>query len=478
MSARARGSACAFRAAEIIGLGRAAQRRTALIAILRMRLRRTLGGGHARHGAARRKPAIRRRDTLADQSLDRTQERAFLAIAKGDGNAGSSRPRGAADPMHIGFRDIRQIEIDDMRDAIDIDAARRDVSCDEHFHAAVTKSGQGLFALSLALIAMDGARRNAIGFQMIDHMISAMFRARENQSPAGRRLPQKIDEHLPLARCLDEDHLLVDGFHRRARWRDRDFGRLMQKLTGKLADGARHGRREEEALTLLRQNLGDPPDGMDETHVEHLIGFVEHQDFDFVETQSALIEMVDETARRCNENIDASADTLSLGPERDTAEHRRDGKVLMTPIGAEAIGDLTCEFACRRQNQRAAGLGVRLAPGIGQPVQDWKGESRRLSSACLREAEDIAARERIRNGLCLDRSRHGVILFRQRTKDRRREIQVSEIGQESSFKSVKTADARTSQFSRDSGSVQAASVYAFRTQIGHLEPQHPCAVED
>jgi hypothetical protein len=44
-------------------------------------------------------------------------------------------------------------------------------------------------------------------------------------------------------------------------------------------------------------------------------------------------------------------------------------------------------------------------------------------------------------------------------------------------KSVKTADAIASRVSRNTGDVQTASVYAFRTQIGPLEPDHSHAVE-
>ena len=39
--------------------------------------------------------------------------------------------RGAADAMNIGLGDLRQFKIDDMADAIDVNAARRDVGRNE-----------------------------------------------------------------------------------------------------------------------------------------------------------------------------------------------------------------------------------------------------------------------------------------------------------------------------------------------------------
>jgi hypothetical protein len=48
-------------------------------------------------------------------------------------------PRGAADPVNIGFRHFGKLEIDDMRDAVDVETARRDVGCDEGADAAAAK---------------------------------------------------------------------------------------------------------------------------------------------------------------------------------------------------------------------------------------------------------------------------------------------------------------------------------------------------
>ena len=68
-----------------------------------------------------------RRDRPADRLFDVAQKPAFLSIAEGDRSPSRPGPSGTADTVHIGFGNIRQIVIDDVRDAIDIDAARRDV---------------------------------------------------------------------------------------------------------------------------------------------------------------------------------------------------------------------------------------------------------------------------------------------------------------------------------------------------------------
>ena len=109
-----------------------------LNAILGGRLRRVLCRYMLRH---------RNRD--ADELLDVAQESFLLTIAERDGNAIGSRACGAADAMHIGFRDVRHIEIHDMADAVDIDAARSNIRRDERAHAAFAKCSKHAVALVL-----------------------------------------------------------------------------------------------------------------------------------------------------------------------------------------------------------------------------------------------------------------------------------------------------------------------------------------
>src|SRR5262249_39572571 len=70
------------------------------------------------------------REAACDQPFDVAQLVPFLRGAERQGDAGGTRPRRATDAMHIALRRSRQVEIDDMTDAVDIDAPRRNVSGD------------------------------------------------------------------------------------------------------------------------------------------------------------------------------------------------------------------------------------------------------------------------------------------------------------------------------------------------------------
>ena len=59
---------------------------------------------------------------------------------------------------------------------------------------------------------------------------------------------------------------------------------------------------------------------VDEAHVEHAIGFVEHEDLDAVEIDVALLHEVEQAAGRGDEDVDAAAQRLRPAALADAAE--------------------------------------------------------------------------------------------------------------------------------------------------------------
>ncbi len=92
------------------------------------------------------------RDRYAHQPLDVPEISPLARIAEGDRPALGTGSRGPADPMHVALGLVRQLIIDDMRDARHVDAARRDVGGDEDAGLAVAErlqsAGTGVLPLS------------------------------------------------------------------------------------------------------------------------------------------------------------------------------------------------------------------------------------------------------------------------------------------------------------------------------------------
>ena len=101
------------------------------------------------------------RDLLARYLFDVAQQRTFFAITECDGNAFCACTGRAADAVDVGFRNMRQVEVDDVRDAIDVDASGSKVRCNEHGGATGAERVQRADALALALVAMQGRRVDA-----------------------------------------------------------------------------------------------------------------------------------------------------------------------------------------------------------------------------------------------------------------------------------------------------------------------------
>ena len=108
-----------------------------------------------------------------------------------------------------------------------------------------------------------------------------------------------------------------------------------------MADLLGHGGREEQALPLDRQLGDDAPDGLDEAHVQHLVGLVEHEHLDAVEHDVALVEVIEQAAGGGDQHVDAARQRLSIcGAMADAAEDDGDPDAEMAAVGAEAVADL------------------------------------------------------------------------------------------------------------------------------------------
>jgi hypothetical protein len=82
-------------------------------------------------------------------------------IAKRNRLSRIARSRRTADAMNVGLGDLRQFKIDDMADAVDVDAARRNIGRNQRTRLSASEGGQCALTLALALIAMNGGSIDA-----------------------------------------------------------------------------------------------------------------------------------------------------------------------------------------------------------------------------------------------------------------------------------------------------------------------------
>src|SRR5262249_29495261 len=111
------------------------------------------------------------------------------------------------------------------------------------------------------------------------------------------------------------------------------------------------GGREEQRLPHPRKQRNDALDIRDETHVEHAVSLVDHQDAHVVEQDLAALEKVKQPPGRGDQNVDAAIQLLQLIGKRFATNEERLGQLRMLAIALEALCDLGRKFACRLEDQ-------------------------------------------------------------------------------------------------------------------------------
>jgi hypothetical protein len=76
---------------------------------------------------------------------------------------------------------VGRVEVDDVRDAHDVDAACGDVGGDEHVDRTRLEAGERLLALALGLVAVHRYRLDAVSLQALDQPVGAVLGPHEHE---------------------------------------------------------------------------------------------------------------------------------------------------------------------------------------------------------------------------------------------------------------------------------------------------------
>ena len=146
--------------------------------------------------------------------------------------------------MHVILGDVRQVVVHDMRQLLDVEAARGDVGCHQHLDLSRLEILERPDARVLALVAMDRVGADAIALQLRREAVGSVLRLAENEHLVPRILLHEVRQQLALAIGIDEMHVLRDRLDRRIAARDLDRRWIEQELRGEAPDLVGEGRRE------------------------------------------------------------------------------------------------------------------------------------------------------------------------------------------------------------------------------------------
>jgi len=138
-----------------------------------------------------------------DRLLDHLLQQAHVLLVVGrheaHGVAGRGGATGAADAVHVVLGVHREVEVDDVRDALDVDAARGDVGRDEHARVSALERVERLDALALAAVRVNRRRVDAGLLELARDLVGAVLGAREDQHRVERFVAEQMQQEVDLA---------------------------------------------------------------------------------------------------------------------------------------------------------------------------------------------------------------------------------------------------------------------------------------
>ena len=172
--------------------------------------------------------------------------------------------------------------------------------------------------------------------------------------------------------------------------------------SGDAHDVVGQGGREEHVLAFRRQQGQDATHVRPEAHVEHAVGFVEHEDLYVGEIDVAPLLQVEQATGGGHQEVDAPAQLLDLGLVAHAAVHGGDALAGVLRAVAGHVFDLAGQLAGGGDHR------VPMRAASAHQLQSGQDEGGRLAGAGLGAAEDVTAGQGERDGLFLDGGRFGV----------------------------------------------------------------------
>src|SRR5947208_16593910 len=102
--------------------------------------------------------------------------------------------------MDVVLRNGRQLEVDDMREAVDVEAAGGDLGGNEDGDSSRLEIFEGPNALVLALVAMDRRGADPVPIELLGQPVRTVLRPAEDERLIDSAGPDEVAEELALAR--------------------------------------------------------------------------------------------------------------------------------------------------------------------------------------------------------------------------------------------------------------------------------------
>ncbi len=333
-----------------------------------------LGAEAPRRAAKSASSAILHGDLHPDEALDRVEREHVVLVRERDRLARLAGARRASDPVDVVLGVLGKVHVDDVRDAVDVEPARRDVRRHEQRQRAALEVLEDLEAPRLRDVSGERADAEAVPLEVRDESLGEALRVHEEHRALDALASQEVEQERDLLALRDVVEHLRDAVGGDLLGPDLDLPRVVHVLVRQLHHAKRERGREEHRVPAAgrRAAAEDAPQVLDEAEVEQAVRLVDDERLDLAERRRALLLVVEEAPRRSDEEVAAGAELVALAAVVDAAEDGHDAHLQEVPERARILLDLHGQLARGRDDERArvAGRLVALRPHEAREDRD------------------------------------------------------------------------------------------------------------
>mmetsp|Transcript_1706 Transcript_1706/g.3843 ORF Transcript_1706/g.3843 Transcript_1706/m.3843 type:complete len:265 (-) Transcript_1706:31-825(-) len=210
--------------------------------------------------------------------------------------------------MDIGLRIVGEIEVHDHLDIIDVETTSGNISSHKKSCLTTLEFPKHPITLLLTLVTMHSTCLEAIHAKRASKHITAFLRLHKDQHTIlGSEILPEVTEEVAILVLIGTDinhlgNIFVSGQIKRSHG---NLVEVAEVITGEILDFLWPSSTPHKNLTI-RANLRDNLAQLRlETHVKHTIGFIKNQVRDALEIRVPLLQMINQTSRCGNHNLNS-----------------------------------------------------------------------------------------------------------------------------------------------------------------------------
>jgi hypothetical protein len=308
----------------------------------------------------------------------------------------SSSTTSSTDAVDIRLWIMRHMIVHDEVDIVHIESTRGNIRSDKNSNISFLECFEGIDTISLEHVSVDKCRRESITMKVTFEFLGFVFSCGKDHRLVSREaLEDTLEERVFIPNSYSHEYMIYRvnswGF-----WENERLISVSNIGIEHLSDIASIGRGESHHLFESRELSPDLLHGRSKSHIHHLIYFIENEDRDILESDSASLNEIDETTWSSNDHLWAISKCIDLTSDRRTTV---DGEWTHSHITGNIehfITSLEREFTSWLKDEHlwSSFLWIDI-------IERWDDKSGRFPAPGMRLNDDIFAIESKRNHLRL-----------------------------------------------------------------------------